>query len=220
MSAVLAPPRRLAVRLPAVRAALACVLLLPAAVAWAGADHNAGLRLRLAGAGVAVLLTLAWDDRSATLTAATPVGLPAVQRGRAMLLVTLLAGAWLLAAAAAVRSTDVVPVGPLGLEALAVSTLLLAAAGALARGREGESVAAYAVPGLLTLLFLQSRLPAGWQLVSAGPSSSAVQQRWLVVLAVSAILTAWVGRDPSARPFGVPGRRRPRRAVSLRTDAR
>jgi len=193
---------------------------MPAAVAWAGADHNAGLRLRLAGAGVAVLLTLAWDDRSATMTAPTPVGLPAVQRGRVLLLVTLLGTAWLLAAAAAVHTTDAVPVGPLGLEALAVSALLLTAAGALARGREGESVAAYAVPGLLALLFLQSRLPAGWQLVSAGPASTDVQQRWLVVLAVSAALTGWVGRDPSARPVRVPGRRQPRPAVSIRADAR
>jgi len=220
VSAVLAPPLRLAVRLPAVRVALACVPLVPAAVAWAGADHDAGLRLRLAGAGVAVLLTLAWDDRSATMTAPTPVGLPAVQRGRAILLVTLLAGAWLLAAAAAVQTSDAVPVGPLGLEALAVSALLLAAAGGLARGRDGESVAAYAVPGLLALLFLQSRLPAGWQLVSAGPTSTDVQQRWLVVLAVSAVLTAWVGRDPSARPFRAPGRRRPRHVASIRADAR
>jgi len=172
---------------------------MPAAVAWAGADDDAGLRLRLVGAGVAVLLTMAWDDKSMTTTAPTPVGLPAVQRGRIVLLVTLLAGAWLLAAAAAVRTTDVVPVGPLGLEALAVSTLLLAGAGALARGREGESVAAYSVPGLLALLFLQSRLPEGWQLVSAGPTSSDVQQRWLVVLIACAIHTAWVSRDPGAR---------------------
>lgn len=201
MSALLAPPLRLAVRLPAVRVALASVLLLPAAVAWAGAEHNAGLRLRAAGAVVAIVLTMIWDDRSALLTAPTPVGLPAVQRGRLVLLVALLAGAWSLAAIAALRTTDAVPVGPLALEALAVSALLLAGAGAIARGRDGESVAAYAVPGLLALLFLQSRLPVGWQLINAGPASAEVQRRWLVVLVASAALTAWVGRDPSARPF-------------------
>lgn len=219
MTVVQAPPPRLAVRLPAVRVALACVLLMPAAVAWWGADHDAGLRLRVAGAAVALLLTLTWDDRIATMTAATPVGLPAVQRGRLTLVVALLAGAWSLAAAAAVHTTSGVLVGPLAVEAVALSALLLAGAGALARGRDGESVAAYSVAGLLALVVLQSRLPAGWQLISAGPASTEVQQRWLIVLAISLILIARVGRDPCARSLRVLGRRPTPPAVEVRAES-
>lgn len=41
----------------------------------------------------------------------------------------------------------------------ALLVALLAGTGALARGRDSESVAAYSVAGLLALLVLQSRLP-------------------------------------------------------------
>lgn len=193
------PAPRLALRLPGVRLALVLVVILPAFVAWWGPDVDAGLRLRLGGAAAAIAVALVWDDRSAITIAATPVGLPAVRRGRTAIVALLLASAWSLAAAVAVRTADLVPVGPLGLEAVAVSALLLGLTGGLARGREGEPVAAYPVIVLLAVLALQFRAPQGWQLITAGPVSGDVQRRWLIVLAASLVLIAWVGRDLGAR---------------------
>lgn len=199
MTAILIPPFPVSARLRPVRLALAATLVLPMYVAWGGADADAALRLRLVGAAVAVMLGLVWDDISAPLTGSTPTGLPAVQRGRVVLVAALLAIAWSSAALAAVHTADRVPLGSSALEAVGLSVLMCAATGALARGRPGESVAAYPALLLLALLLLQSRAPQGWQLITAGPESAAVQQRWTILIAAALVMLAWISRDPAHR---------------------
>lgn len=202
MTAVLVPRPYVAVRLPSVRAGLLLMVALPVLVAWGGADDDAVVRLRLAGAVVALVLALVWDDRAAALTASTPAGLPAVQRGRALVLVVVLATGWSLAAAAAVRTTGAVPVGPLALEAGGLSVLLCAVVGVLVRGRTGEPVGAYPVLGLLGLVAAQSRLPPDWSLLSTGPLDAEIRRHWVVVLVVGAAVLAGAARDPASRPLG------------------
>ena len=80
MTAVQLPPPRLALRLPSVRGALVLLALGPAFVAWWGKDVDAPVRLRVLGLAVVVVASWAWDDRVHALTAASPVGLPAVSR--------------------------------------------------------------------------------------------------------------------------------------------
>lgn len=199
MTSVLIPPVVVSARLRPVRLALAATLVLPMYVVWGGADAHVELRLRLAGAAVAVMLGLVWDDISAPLTGSTPMGLPAVQRGRVVLVAALLAVAWSSAALAAVHTTDGVPIGPSALEAIGLSLVVCAATGALARGRSGESVTAFPALLLLALLLLQSRAPQGWQLISAGPESAAVRERWTILIAVALVMLTWSSRDPAHR---------------------
>lgn len=213
MNALL-PPLRVAVSLPGVRAAAVLAVVGPAFVVWAGEESDTGLRLLLAGLAAGVALALVWDDRCAPLTSATPVGLPSVRLGRGALLLVALVAGWGACALAADRAEPDIPVGAIAVPALAMAALLLAAIGLLARGREGEPIAAYPVPALLLLLLLLSRLPDRWTLLvsPAGPGWAQVRDRWLLLLAASAAVAIWMLRDPAARPVPAFVRTRARRA--------
>jgi hypothetical protein len=184
--------------------AVATVALVgPAFVLFVGKDTDAPIRLRLVGLTLAVLLALVWEDRTATLAAATPVGLPAVQRGRLLLLVVASSWAWALACLAATQRAPDVWVWSATVEIGAVAALLTAVVGAVARERPGESLAAYPVPLLLVLLVVAFRLPDRWALI-AGPGSPAwpdVHGRLSALLVVGLLALVVVGRDPASRPL-------------------
>jgi hypothetical protein len=204
------PSRRVAGSLPGLRLAVLVAVAGPVFVLWAGRESDTGLRLLLIGLVAGVALALVWDDRCAALTAATPVGLPAVRRGRAVLLAVALVAGWGTCAWAADRAEPDIPVAAIAVPVLAMAAVLLAAIGLLARGREGEPIGAYPVPVLLLLLLLLSRLPDRWTLLvsPAGAGWAQVRDRWLLLLAASAAVAIWMLRDPAARP--VPAFVRPR----------
>ena len=147
MTVVLLPSLRIALRLPAVRSAVVLMVASPAFVAWGGRETQAPVRLRVAGMLLAAGLAMVWDDRCAVVTAATPVGLPAVRRGRAAVVLGLLVPAWLLSCAA----VDGQPVAfaAVTFQTSALAAVLLALVGWFARDREGEPVLALPVPALL-----------------------------------------------------------------------
>ena len=200
MRVVLLPPPRVALRLPAVRSAVLLAVLGPALVAWGGIDEQAIVRLRYTGLLLAGALAMVWDDRCAVVTAPTPVGVPAVRRGRAVVVLCLLGLAWLLSCA--VVSGQRVPYAALTLQTSAVAVLLLAVVGWLARDREGEQLAALPAPALLLTMALLSRLPSEVSLLRATPGSAgwpAERSRWLVLLVVATLLVVRLGRDPARR---------------------
>jgi hypothetical protein len=203
MTLVQLPPPRLALRLPAVRAALGVLVLGPVFVGWLGETADAPVRLRVVGLAVVVVASYAWDDRVHSLTAASPVGVPAVRRGRALVVTVLLCLAFGLGALA-VPSGVHVPVRALVLQTCALSLLLLAVIGAA--GRYGDPVLALPVPVLLVVLALLYRLPARVSVLRNDPGSPgwpAERARWVVLLVVSAAVTAWWWRDPAARRFSL-----------------
>lgn len=205
MTLVLLPPWRVASRSPAVRLAVVLVLSCPLYVAWLGKADAAPTRLRVVGFLLGVALAMVWDDRCAVVTAPTPVGLPAVRRGRAAVVLALLASAWVLSAFAAGGGDHLAAIT---LQSAAVAALLTAVVGWLARDRAGEPVAALPVPVLLGLLLLFQLLPARAALLRATPGTpewGAERTRWLVLLAVSAMVVAGLDRE------GGLVRRRPRR---------
>lgn len=195
------PSWRVAARVPAVRAAVLLLLLGPLFVELGGPGEQAQLRLRVTAVAGAVALALLWEDRCATLVAATPVGLPAVRRGQALVVLLLLVASWGASSVVAARSAAL-PVAGLALEAAGLAVVLVALVGLLARGREGEPVAALAVPVLLGVVVALSRLPQRWSLINAppgGPGWAAERGRWAVVLLVGVLVVSWCGRDLAAR---------------------
>ncbi len=194
------PPVRVAVRLPAVRTAAALVVIAPAVVAWVGEAGQEPARLRVVGMLLAAAAAMVWDDRSASLTAPTPVGLPAVRHGRALVVVTLLLVAWCLACLAA-RGHDV-PYGPVSLQSGVLAVLLVALVGWLSRDREGEQLLALPVPVLLVLVVVMFRLPPRFALLTQRPGEVGwpdERARWLVLLGLSLALLFRLDRDPAAR---------------------
>ena len=161
------------------------------------------LRLRLVGLVLASLIALTWEDRAAPLVTATPAGLPAVQRGRILLVLSGVAVAWgLTCLAASVRAPDVGGWWAT-LEVAALAALVTAIVGGLARARPAESLAAYPLPLLICLLLLATRLPSRWTLIAA-PGSPAWQdahQRWAVLLLLGLMAVAYVARDPATQPL-------------------
>lgn len=203
MTGLVLPPWRLAWSQPGLRVAVLLGVLGPVFVVWAGKESDTGLRLLLAGLAAGVALALVWDDRCAPLTAATPVGLPAVRAVRGAVLLAALTASWAACALAAERAVPTTPVAAIAIPVLALAALLAAAVGLIARGREGEPVGAYPVPVLLLVVVLLSRLPARWALL-VPPSADAWPQarhRWLVLLALSAATVLWLSRDPASRPL-------------------
>lgn len=175
----------------------------PGFVLFVGKDDGAPIRLRLVGLALAALLALGWEDRTAPLAAATPVGLPAVHRGQLLLLALVSAAGWALACLAATQRGPDARVWSATVEIAAVAAVLTAIVGALARERLGESLAAYPVPLLLVLLVLAFRLPDRWALI-AGPGSPAwddVQRRLVALLMIGLVAMLVVGRDPASRPL-------------------
>ena len=194
------PPLRVAVRLPAVRTAAALVVIAPVIVLWVGESGQQAVRLRVVGMLLAAAAAMVWDDRSALLTAPTPVGLPAVRHGRALVVAVLLLAAWGLACLAA-RGNDV-PYGAVSLQSGVVAVLLVALVGWLSRDREGEQLLALPVPLLLVVVVALSRLPRRFSLLTQQPGDvgwPGERTRWLVLLGLSLALTLRLDRDPAAR---------------------
>lgn len=206
MTGCLLPPWRVVRSLPGVRIAAVLTVVGPVVVGWAGGESGTGVRLLLAGLAAAVALALVWDDRCAPLTAATPVGLPAVRVGRGAVVLAVLVAGWGTSAVVADRAAPGAPVLSIAVPVLATAALLVAAVGLIARGRDGEPVGAYPVPVLLLALLLLSRLPARWALL-VPPGAGAWPQardRWLVLLALSAATVLWLLRDPASRLHAEP----------------
>jgi hypothetical protein len=201
VSAVHLPTPRQALRHPSVRAALLLVVAGPVWVAWLGARADAPVRLRVLGLAVAVAAAFAWDDRVHSLTAPTPVGLPAVRRGRALVVAPLLLLAFALGAFA-VPSGVSLPLRALALQTCAVAALLLAVVGWV--GRDGDGILAVPLPAVMVLVALLYRLPEPVTMLHADPTSAAwpaERTRWLVLLLVAAAVVAWWARDPAARSY-------------------
>ena len=198
MTALLLPSPRLLLRHPAARAVLVLLVLGPAVVAWWGKDSEAPLRLRVLGFLLAAAVALAWDDRSHALTAPTAVGLPAVRRGRLLAIGLLAALAFVLGCLAVPDPADARGAA-LGLQAAAITGLLLAVAGWF--GRDGDSVLTVPFPALLLSLAVLNRLPHQVALLRADPASTAwaaERTRWWLLLALCLPLVVHLQRDPAA----------------------
>jgi hypothetical protein len=181
------------------RGALLLLVAGPIFVAVLGEAEDAPIRLRLVGLAAVVAAALTWDDRIHALTASTPVGLPAVRRGRGLLVMTVIAVAFSLSWLA-VPAGVTVPVAALALQTVALVALLLALVGWF--GRDGEPVLALPAPALLLVLVALNRLPHQVALLRADPSDNAwpaERNRWLVLLAVAAAVALRLGRDPASR---------------------
>jgi hypothetical protein len=201
MSVVQLPTRRQALRHPSVRAALVLVALGPVWVAWLGARADAPVRLRVLGLALVVAAAFVWDDRVHGLTAPTPVGLPAVRRGRALLVAPLLVLAFVLGAFA-VPAGMPFPLRALALQTCAMTALVLAVVGWV--GRDGDPVLAVPLPAMMVLVALLYRLPDPVTMLRADPASAAwpaERARWLVLLVVAAGVVAWWARDPATRRY-------------------
>jgi hypothetical protein len=197
VTAVLLPPVRAAARHPGVRLASVLLLGAPLFVAYAGPRDEASVRLRFIGLLVAACAALVWDDRCHDITAPTPVGLPAVRRGRALVIATLLTGAWALACIAVPTPA---PLAAVTLQLLAMTALLLAIVGWLSRN--GDSVLAVPFPAVLILVAVLNRLPHQVALLRSQPGDpawAAERLRWWVLLAASAAVVWVLQRDPASR---------------------
>lgn len=188
------PPVRVALHLPAVRTAAVLVVLAPVIVAWVGEDGQQPGRLRVVGMLLAAAAAMAWDDRCAILTAPTPVGLPAVRHGRALVVFGLLMLAWGLSCLAA--SGHDVPYTLVSVQSGVMAVLLVGVVGWLGRDRDGEQLLALPVPVLLVTVVAMSRLPDRFSLLTEQPGG-ATRNRWLVLLAVSVLLVLRMDRDPA-----------------------
>jgi hypothetical protein len=178
---------------------LVLLALGPAFVAWWGKDGDAPVRLRVLGLAVVVVASWAWDDRVHALTAASPVGLPAVRRGRAVVVGVLLLLAFASGVVAVPAGVEV-PVRALALQTVGLVLLQLTVIGAA--GRYGDPVLTLSMPVLLLWLAVLYRMPDRVQLLRADPSGpgwAAARTRWLVVAAVAAAVVSWWARDPAAR---------------------
>lgn len=186
-----------------VLAAGAVALLGPAYIVWTGQDADAPLRLRVVGLALAVVFALVWEDRTAPLAAATPVGLPALQRGRLLTLLTVVSVAWALACLATAQITQDAGLGAATVEVAAIAAVLTGIVGLLGRGRLGESLSAYPIPLLLVVLVLVFRVPARWRLVTSPDSAdwTDAHRRWAALLVVGLLWVAVAARDPATRPL-------------------
>jgi hypothetical protein len=199
VTVVLLPTPRVAVRQPAVRAALVLVVAGPAMVAWGGPDGQAAVRLRVVGLVLGAALAMVWDDRCAVVTAATPVGVPAVRRGCLLVVLALLCLGFGLSCLV-VRPAPV-PYGAVVLQTAGAAAVLLALVGWLARDRPGEQVAALPFPLLLVGLGVVSRLPAELSLMRTSPGDPgwpAERGRWLAVLLLAVAASGLLDRDRAA----------------------
>ncbi|MDP9181390.1 MAG: hypothetical protein M3P04_01275 [Actinomycetota bacterium] len=199
MTVLQLPPPRPALRHPAVRAAVLVLLVGPVWVAWLGKADDAPVRLRVLGLAVVMAAALAWDDREHALTASTPVGLPAVRRGRIALVLVVLALAFGLGCLAVPDGLPL-PAGALVLQTGALVAVLMALMGWF--GRAGESVLVLPAPALLLTLLVLTRLPHQIGMLRADPMGdawAAERTRWVVLLVVAALTVVRLGRDPAAR---------------------
>jgi hypothetical protein len=193
------PPPRAALRHASVRALVALVLVGPVWVAWLGKADEGVVRLRVLGMALAVAAAMSWDDRVHALTAAAPVGLPAVRRGR-VLLAAVLAVVGFGAGCLVVPGTEALHVGALALQSLALGALLLAVVAWF--GRDGETVLVIPLPALLLSLAVLVKLPAPLTFLRAQPGSPQwpdERARWLALLALALAGVVLMGRDPAAR---------------------
>lgn len=193
------PPWRIALRHPSVRAGLLLALLAPVWVGVIGTDADAGIRLRVLGFVLAAVAALSWDDRGHALCASTPVGLPAVRRGRGLVVVVLLAVAFVLGWLAVPASVEV-PVAVVVLQSVAMAGVLLALVAWF--GRDGDPVLVVPLPALLVSLAVLVKLPSPFTFLQAQPGDAgwpAERARWLALLALALLAATWLGRDPAAR---------------------
>jgi hypothetical protein len=166
-----------------------------------GEAEEAPVRVRVLCLALVVVAAYAWDDRVHTLTVPTPVGLPAVRRGRAVVVAALLSLAFLLGVLAVPAGAEV-PVRALALQTVALAAVLLAVVGWA--GRDGEPVLALPLPALMLILFALIRLPSSVALLRADPGSPAwadERMRWFALLALASAAVAWWDRDPAARRY-------------------
>lgn len=196
--AVILPPLKVALQLPAVRTAALLVVIAPVIVRWVGDAGQEPVRLRVVGMLLAAAAAMVWDDRCAVLTAPTPVGLPAVRRGRALLVLSLLLVAWGFSCLAA--SGHDAPYAVISLQSGATAVLLIAVMGWLSRDRDGDQLLALVVPMLLTAVVTMTRLPDRFSLLTHQPGDAgwpAERARWLGLLALSVLLVLHLDRDPA-----------------------
>lgn len=192
------PPVKVALQLPAVRTAALLIIVAPVIVRWVGESGQEPVRLRVVGMLLAAAAAMVWDDRCAVLTAPTPVGLPAVRRGRAVLVLSLLLVAWGCSCLAA--SGHDAPYAVISLQSGATAVLLVAVMGWLSRDRDGEQLLALAVPVLLVTVVVMTRLPDRFSLLTQQPGDAgwpAERSRWLGLLALSVLLVLHLDRDPA-----------------------
>jgi hypothetical protein len=210
---VILPPFKVALQLPAVRTAALLIVVAPVIVRWVGASGQEPIRLRVVGMLLAAAFAMVWDDRCAVLTAPTPVGLPAVRRGRAVMVLSLLLVAWGCSCLAA--SGHGVPYAVISLQTGATAVLLVAVMGWLSRDRDGEQLLALAVPVVLVTVAVMTRLPDRFSLLTHQPGDigwPAERVRWLGLLALSVLLVLHLDRDPatpSLRQHSYARRRQP-----------
>ena len=197
------PATRYAWRTWPVAVSAAALMLGPGFVLVVGKDGDAPLRLRMVGLLLAAVVALVWEDRTAPVAAATPLGLPALQRARLLVLLAVVCVGWALTCVAASTVSADVRVWSATVEVGAVAALLTAIVGGLARERPGESLAAYPVPLLLVLLVLAFRVPERWALIATpdSPVWTDMHRRWAGLLVVGLLAVVAVGRDPAARPL-------------------
>lgn len=195
---VMLPPVKVALQLPAVRMAALLVVVAPVIVRWVGEAGQEPVRLRVVGMLLAAAAAMVWDDRCAVLTAPTPVGLPAVRRGRALLVLTLLVVAWGFSCLAA--SGHDTPYAVISLHSGATAVLLIAVVGWLSRDRDGEQLLALPIPVLLMTIVVMTQLPDRFALLTHPPGDAgwpAERTRWLGLLALSVVLVLHLDRDPA-----------------------
>lgn len=194
---MLLPGPRLALRHPAVRTVLLLLVSGAPFVAWWGKDPDAPIRLRVLGFLLAVAVALSWDDRACVLTASTPVGLPAVRRGRLSVVTTIAVLAYCFGWLAVPGQATGLAIG---LQSASVAVVLLVVVGWF--GRDGDPVLVIPFPALLITLAVLNKLPHQIALLRADPRSSewsGERTRWWVLLAVSALFVLRLERDPAAR---------------------
>jgi hypothetical protein len=199
MTGVLLPGPRIVLRHPAVRTLLVLLAAGPVTVRWWGEAESAPVRLRLVGMLLAAAVALAWDDRAHVLTASTPVGLPAVRRGRLIVASALAAGCFGLAALALPDGQEA-PVAAVTLQTVVLAAVLLAVAGWC--GRDGDAVLVVPLPALLLTLAVLSRLPKEVAMLQADPRSpqwADERTRWWVLLALASVAVLRLQRDPATR---------------------
>ncbi len=190
------------VRRPALLVPAALALLLVAATA-AVLDDGYGMRvLRGAGVLLACALVTTVDDPSGEVVAAAPVP-RAVRTGlRVLAGGAVVLTAWVAAALLVEWRAPAVPVLGLGLEALSLCALGVAAAAGLRAWRDQHAPSHVALVAVVALAFLTGALPRWYALQQEqtwGPPWEAAQIRWFAVLLVGAGLVTLALRDPLAR---------------------
>jgi hypothetical protein len=204
VTALQLPPLRAALRHPSERALVVLSLVGPAWVAWLGKDDDGVIRLRVLGMALVVAAAMSWDDRVHALTAAAPVGLPAVRRGR-VLVAGLLALVGFGAGCLAAPGAEPLHVPALALQSVALGALLMALVAWF--GRDGEPVLVVPLPALLLSLGVLVKLPKPLTFLHAAPGSPAwpdERLRWLGLLVTAVLAVAVLGRDPAARRARLP----------------